>query len=479
MPVTRRWHLLDDGLLTYGLAALRTLWLAPLLQLAAATVAPEAEPLLGPLAIFGLLAGGTAAAQCGVFLWPGRYAPLGMALLGLGTVVLTLFLGAAGGPFALADGGSLRALAADPVRAVLTVGVASWLWWWGLVTGSGGITYDRLARNFVGGLAALLAAAAFNALLPFMPNDRLVVHLLAFGGLGLFALALASIQEARRFEGARSGHDLPLARHWWGTVAGVVATLLAAALLLGWLLAPASLLSIAAATASLLGLAGQAVAWLLLLVSYPIFWLLTWLASMLQIDQLPPPQPVETGSIGQQLQAGEQVVAGSGSLAPAVQATLGVLGVVGLACLIVLVFVLALRRYRTYQEEDVDEAHESILSLDLIKAQLAQLLRRPSGIGQAQEAPFVVLHGEDPRTQVRRIYQALLVWAAVRGIERAAAVTPEGFRRLLSERYPQHGEQFSVITAGYMRARYGASPVSDDRAAAVVAAWQEIRTAPD
>ena len=41
-----------------------------------------------------------------------------------------------------------------------------------------------------------------------------------------------------------------------------------------------------------------------------------------------------------------------------------------------LIFALAFRRFRTYFEEDVEEERESVLSLDLLKAQLAELFRR-------------------------------------------------------------------------------------------------------
>jgi hypothetical protein len=345
-----------------------------------------------------------------------------------------------------------------------------------LVTGSERVSYDRLARNFVGGLAALLAMAALNGAAPFIAGDRLLVYALAFAGLGLFALALSSIQEARRFESARADHELPLARHWWSTVVVVVAALLITALLIRWLLAPASLDGIAAAIAALLGLVGQVVVWLLLIVSYPIFWLLDWLAPLLQFDRLPLPRPAAAAAPGPLL-SGEGSLEERVSLSPALQATLGAVGAAIAVALIALAFVLALRRHRTYAEDDVDEAHESILSLNLIKAQLAQLLRRRGADGSVRPAPFVPLSGDDPRTQVRRTYQALLAWAAASGIERPAAATPERFRRLLSERYPQQGEQFTVITAGYALARYGPAPVSDDSAAAVAAAWRQVLAA--
>ena len=474
----RRWQLLDDGVLPYALAALRSLWIAPFLQLAAWSVSPETRALLGLPAVFLLLAGGTAAAQLHSFRFKGRRAALGVALASLAAVSAALVLAVAGARFAPLDGRWIAALAADLPRTLATFGLAAALWWWGMLAGRERLMYDGLARNFVGGLAALLAAAALNRSLSFLPAPTLLAHLLAFMGLGLFLLALAGIQEARRYESARSGHDLPLARHWWSTVAAVVAALLLTALLLSRLLAPASLDGIAGAAAALLGLVGQFVSWLLLVVSYPIFWLLAALASLLHFDQLAVAPPEVSLSQGFALQAGAGLQE-QAALAPAVQGALGVVGTIGIVALIVLAFVLALRRFNVYVEDDVAEAHESILSLDLIKAQLAQFRRRRRAEKAPPAAPFVPLSGDDPRVQIRRTYQALLAWAAGRGVERAPAMTPDRFRRLLSEIYPQHGAQLAVITAAYDRARYGSAAVSDESAAAAAAAWRQILAAPE
>jgi hypothetical protein len=448
------------------------------LQLAAWTVSPETRVLLGLPAIVLLLAGGTAAAQLRSFVFKGRRAALGLALISLGAVSVALYLSVAGERFALFDSRWLMILIADLPRALATLGLAACLWWWGLLAGRDRVMYDGLARNFVGGLAALLAAAALNGSLSFLPAGRLLAYLLAFMGLGLFLLALAGIQEARRYESARADHDLPLARHWWSTVAVVVAALLLVALLVSRLVAPASLDSIAGAAAALLSLVGQLVSWLILLVSYPIFWLLAFLAPLLRLDQLAVAPPQVSMGQGFTLQAGAGLE-GDTALAPAVQATFGVVGTVVIVALILLAFLFALRRFRAYAEDDVDEAHESILSIDLIRAQLAQLLRRNAAGGEPPPAPFVPLEGDDPRVQIRRTYQALLAWAAGRGVERLPAMTPDRFRRLLSETYPQHGEQFAVITAAYDRARYGPAAISGESAAAVAAAWRQVLAAPE
>jgi hypothetical protein len=475
--VERRWQALDDGVLAYALAALRSLWIAPLLQAAAWSVSPETRPLLGLPLVLALLAGGTAAAQGRSFLLAGRRAAPALALASLAAVVAALYLSFAGEGLAAASGGWPAAPLADPLRALATVVLAAWLWWWGLLAGRERLSYDGLARNFVGGLAALLGMAALNSAVPFLPAGALLPLLLAFVGLGLFLLALARIQEARRFESARADHALPLARHWWSTVGAVVAALLLVGLLISRVAAPASLDGIAAAAGALLGLVGQIASGLLLIVSYPIFWLLAWLAPLLQLDQLAVAPPA-TSVIGNYTPLEGADLQGQAALSPAVQAAFGAGVALGAGALILLAFLFALRRLRVYAEDDVDEAHESILSLDLIRAQLAQLWRC-RGEGGAPPEPFVRLDGDDPATQVRRTYQALLAWAAGRGVERSPSMTPDRFRRLLAETWPQHRKQLALITAAYDRARYGPAEISDEIASGAAAAWRQIAAATD
>jgi hypothetical protein len=153
-----------------------------------------------------------------------------------------------------------------------------------------------------------------------------------------------------------------------------------------------------------------------------------------------------------------------------------VAGALAIAAVAVL-FVLAVRRYQAIAEDDVAETHEGILSIDLLKAQLAGLLRRRS---RAQAGPpYLALTGEDAATRVRRTYQQLLQWAAARGHERAAGMTPGGFCDLLAAVYPAHAASFMTITATYAQARYSAVPLSSGDAERAAAEWERIlREAP-
>ena len=238
------------------------------------------------------------------------------------------------------------------------------------------VSYDTLARNFHLGLIGLLAVVVAEFGYPDLPASMTLAILLAYLALGLFSLALASIQDARRYESGRAGHDLPLARHWWGTIGAIVTVLLLVALLVSQLFLPETLGRLAAGRATVLAFLGQILVWIILIVSYPVFLVLEWLAQFISHapgggcsrprSSAPPSFAEQFGDLAQR----------SPASAPGPQEPLWIVGGLLVAALIVVIFLVAFRRFLTNAEEDVAEAHESILSLDLLKAQLARLLRR-------------------------------------------------------------------------------------------------------
>jgi MFS family permease len=484
-----RWRILDDGILAYGLALLRTLWLWPLLHFTALSIFDDGRDALTPWMVFGLLAGGTLAAQVGSRIGSpstgavsgrsgkgrqanqaGRRGAVFAALCGLAVLAAVIYLG-------LGDGRSLTALAEVPAalaqqpgRALTTLLVAAGLWWWGLRAGTTTVSYDTLSRNFLSGLVGLLFVLVLNAASEVVERPELLAVLLAYLALGLFLLALASIQATRRYEHASGEPDLALPGHWWATVGAVVAVLLVAALVLSWLFVPETLGRLAAAVAAVLAVVGQIVAWLVMVISYPIFMLLAWLVGVLTMLPLPepmqvvmaPPSPLEPPP-----QAAGQ---GGAPLDPTVW-WIGA-GVLAIAAIAVL-FVLAVRRYQTVAEDDVAETHEGILSIDLLKAQLAELLRRRRH-SAGTPAPYLPLVGDHPEIRVRRTYQQLLQWAADGGYMRTPGMTPERYCQFLASVYPAFAEYFAVITSAYSRARYGFLPVAVDDADRAASAWQQI-----
>jgi hypothetical protein len=214
-------------------------------------------------------------------------------------------------------------------------------------------------------------------------------------------------------------------------------------------------------------------AWLIIVISYPIFMLLAWLAGLLAMLPLPQPMQVAMAPLSP-LEPLTQAVGQAGTpIDPTIWwISAGVLAIVA----IVVLFVLAVRHYQAIAEDDVAETHEGILSIDLLKAQLAQLLRRRSRT--QTRPPYLALAGEDAAIRVRRTYQQLLQWAAAQGHERAPGMTPDGFCDLLVAAYPAHAAGFTTITAVYTQARYSSSLLSSGDAERVAAEWQQIRSEP-
>jgi hypothetical protein len=347
------------------------------------------------------------------------------------------------------------------------------LWWWGLRTGSEGVGYDDLARNFLVGVVGLLCTISVNAAANYLPRGALLAQLLVYLAVGLFLLALASIQATRRYERRPGEPDLALPSHWWGTVAGVVASLLLIALLLSFIFAPETLASLAGLAGAILALIGQAVVVVIGIISYPIFLFLAWLMSLIPLHALegqPPEIQLPQGPVAPLSDLGAR--ANGTPVDPAIW--WGITGTAVVVAILVL-FVLALRRLRTGgDEEDVVETHESILSLELLKAQLAELLRRRRPLEPAV-APYAVLAGDDAASRVRRIYQQLLAWAAAEGHIRQPGMTPDEHCKMLSTAYPALQIHFAAIVQAYRAARYGGSAPAEAEAAAAATAWQHIQ----
>lgn len=485
---TPRWHVLDDGILAYGLALLRSLWLWPVLHYLALSTFGDERGVFAPWMVFGLLAGGTLAAQIGSRIGnnsadaassgfgdirganrPGRRGATFAALCGLAALAVVVYLG-------LGDGRSLTglaevpaALAQQPGHALTTLLVAAGLWWWGLRAGSTTVSYDALTRNFQIGLVGLMCVLALNSAAALIERSALLAVLLAYLALGLFLLALASIQATRRYERAFGEPDLALPGHWWATVGAVVAVLLVVALVLSWLFVPETLGRLAAALGAVLAMVGQIVAWVIMVISYPIFMVLAWLVGLLAM--LPLPEPMQVAMAPPSPLA--PPTQGAGQAGTPIDPTVWWIaaGVLAIAAIAVL-FVLAVRRYQAVAEDDVAETHEGILSIDLLKAQLAELLRRRSRV--QVRPPYLSLTGEDAATRVRRTYQQLLQWAAARGHERTPGMTPAGFCAHLATAYPANAASFMVITAAYTQARYGLNPLPAGEAERVAAEWQQI-----
>ena len=129
-----------------------------------------------------------------------------------------------------------------------------------------------------------------------------------------------------------------------------------------------------------------------------------------------------------------------------------------------IIFMLALRLMRSRSPTEIDEVRESVLTANLLQAQLAELwgrLRARFGPGAEEPDPYLSLSGEvDTRRLIRSIYQRLLSLAQTRAPARLRSETPYRYGGRLVEQPDFDDRDVGTITAAYNEARYGDEPPS-------------------
>lgn len=471
-----KWNWIDDGLLPYALAAMRATWVGLLVHLWSRGTMPYRPDLVTPLIAFGLLAASIACTQLGVYVIKTTWRAVALVVLsGLIAIALTLYLGIGAARPLIWEMRWLTLLVRDPGATIITVLIAVWLWWGGIRTGREHISYDSLTADFSWGVLMLAVGATTAYATRVIPLLQVLLACIPFFAIGLATIAIANLQSARRFEGSRTDQALAVNRYWLGTVVVVIGAVLLAGLLLSQLFTPGAIEWVLARLAVVF----DWLSWLLLavivVVTYPLFKLLEWLARLVHLEgagELPPINPPP--SIAEQF---EDLQPGQSNLPPQVYAGLQVLAVILSVAVIVLIFALAFRRFKALMQEDVEETREIIFSMDLLKEQLAQLFGRKGKANGVEPEPFVSIAGDDARSQIRHVYQALLAWAASRNLSRRPGLTPAEYSLWLSDRLLDYREPVAVITRIYQQARYSIAPIPATSVEEVVHAWALIAAA--
>jgi hypothetical protein len=475
--VERHWHWLDDGVLPYALALMRAIWIWLLLHFFSMWVQSERGDMVAPLTLFGLLAVSTLLTQIGTYkvkrAWP---AALLVMLGGLAALALTLYLEFGAG-YAIWQPGWLHVMATNALPAIMTLILVVFLWRWGILAGRNRVYYDTYAANFTIGAYAMALGVAVTYATRIIPPNQALLTLMFYFAVGLGTLAIASLQTTRSFETKRSQQAVAVNRYWLGTVAVIIVAVLAAGLLLDQLFAPGVIARVLGVMQVVLGLVGQGLLWVLWVVTYPLFLLLDWLRKRIPSNEKPADQqqPLQTPSFADQLKNVQQQPAAH--LAPGVYLALQILAGLIVVGAIALIFYLTYRRFRSLAEEDVEETRDLILSRDLLQEQLAELFGRRRRKPAPAPPPFAIINGEDPVAQIRRTYQSMLAWAALRGAPRRPDLTPDEYGQLLATAAPDAGESIGVITAAYLQARYSSAPVPAERATEAARAWAQITAA--
>ncbi len=148
------------------------------------------------------------------------------------------------------------------------------------------------------------------------------------------------------------------------------------------------------------------------------------------------------------------------------------------AVLLILVAILLIVRRQVLQAQEENEAEFQMLSdADPALAQLRKALRR--GWGAVEESLAQMMRLRTARrmlaaARIRRVYALLMELSASLNNPRPAARTPLEFLPSLENLFPTLKDELGVITAAYLRVRYGELPESRDEIAAVEDAWQRI-----
>ena len=488
-----RWHWLNDGVIPLLVVLVRMAWMWPWLEMGRRWLTGSAvQPWLPLWSLPLLLLGG---------LWAARIAgeqerPLAttrawVAGGSLALILLLLWWHVAARDFALYDlrwfarlVHLLTAWSGEPSPVLLGLLAAAGLWMRGVADATATRTHDDVWRTCATAYAAyaLLAVAGQldSAGLPAGAEQWVMVLVAA----SLSALALSSLELARsvRAWGSDRGAPPTMSRDWLVSVAAVIGLMLVVGFGLAALITPGTAAQVLAWVAVPLRWLATLLGYVLLAITYVLFLVLTPLIEWLQ-DQLSerePPEPQEASGFGQQME--ELLRRSPLELAPAAEESLRWLGVVGLLIVLAVVIAVLVRYFGRERDDDLDETRETILTGDLLQAQLAALWRRLRAFGRRARTgaltPFLSLEGEEGnRRALRALYQRLLVRVGALGVARPPEQTPRELVGRLTATWPEQGDAWRIVTEAYQAARYGAVTPAPTLVAGAQAAWSQAETA--
>lgn len=207
----------------------------------------------------------------------------------------------------------------------------------------------------------------------------------------------------------------------------------------------------------------------------PIFWIISWLHSLLPVNHPRPLQP--PGQV-------QSTRLPPGAAPPAIVfATKTFLPLLIVLVLIVLIWLAMRRRRRLRIARNLNsnEIHESVWSWKLFwsqfKAFIVSLFRRVSPAQNGEDAGARYLDdlpAEAAARSIREMYRALLKRAAARGYVRRQFETPLEFQQRLDSHEPQDEPQLGLLTEAYALTRYGGIEPDDYELATVSRSWSEL-----
>ncbi|HEV2579666.1 MAG TPA: DUF4129 domain-containing protein [Ktedonobacteraceae bacterium] len=377
-------------------------------------------------------------------------------------------------------------------QALMMVLFSCYLCWRGLRLLSHTVEPSQVIRGLLLGLGVIIAAILLLASVESSgatSPDAIFLFMLipVFLFLSLVAHALARIVFVRKshFSGLQ-GSVVAQERAVITVVASLGIILLLVTLLVG-LFADPTFFSSALSVLMPVGIAiGNAYNWLvgifadiLVFLATPIFWLFTFLGSLLPHGK-PGTQNIPKQNQKQKLPT-HPITNINAAWLPFLRVGLLLVLLLGLVCLVWWAVQHRRRKVLRLRRKDAD-IHESLWSWLLLWNQVKNILRALFGRfsrykprAETQVAGAQGTHPSDPAVRtIREIYRAVLKKAAGRGYQRKKYETPLELRQRLDEGVPLVEPQLESITEAYSMVRYGDSLPNVDDVIAVGEQWREL-----
>ena len=337
--------------------------------------------------------------------------------------------------------GVFRSLAGigHAVQATIFIVLAAGaLWWMGARLGAGRTTYRGVVIGFQFGLM-MLAAALLIGYAVHADLSAAIPTAVAFVGLGLVGAAMTRTDDGAPPVLRRGGT-------WWGMLLAGLALVLLLGLVAGVLFTPELMHLIGRGLRALWGLIER---------------LLSAIGGLFSSSDSPPPLPPDTvTSLPQGPEPGFSLklpewLRHSGGIAY----TVLVASVTLLAIWQVASQLFERMRRRGEGRAEVESLrgafrHDVASLFRRMYAWLLRLLR----LGTSRLKP----RDESPQTaSIRRLYADMLRWGAKSGFPRGSSQTPFEYQETLCLALPGHQADVRMITASYVRAKYGAQPPTE------------------
>jgi hypothetical protein len=279
---------------------------------------------------------------------------------------------------------------------------------------------------------------------------------------GLTALALMGVSRTLREQERMTGVRMRADRYWVVTTLGIVVGVLILGLTLGQLLAPDPFVRALGWLKPIWTFLIQVLLIIVFIFAYLFFSLLEPLLTEVQGRPARLPtfvSPLRPESI-EELAAKEPV-----EVPPIFGTIMQILLVLGVIALIAFIFLAAVRNRKRrvrIEAEEILETRETILSMDLLRSQLSDLL---SGLRRKQLPPLFLDPGppDDPRRIVRELYQKVLARAIDLDLPRSKEQTPSAYQRTLARACAEERSSLETLTLIYLIARYGSVPPTHEQ----------------